>query len=76
MMRTGWTSLRTAARAAVAIGLGSCLFQATCLGTAEKLRNNVNPCGTILNCDPLEYDLMFTDFPDWEVDPTCTIPGQ
>ena len=38
--------------------------------------NNYNPCGTILNCDPVEYDLMMNDWPDWSLDPTCTIPGQ
>jgi hypothetical protein len=45
-------------------------------GCVGKIVNNVNPCGTILNCDPLEYDLAFHDmFPDYAVDPTCTIPG-
>lgn len=48
----------------------------SCTGMAEKVVNNVNPCGTIFNCDPVEYDLLTTDFPDWELDPTCTIPGQ
>ena len=48
----------------------------SCTGMAEKVVNNVNPCGTILNCDPVEYDLLTTDFPDWDLDPTCTIPGQ
>jgi hypothetical protein len=48
----------------------------SCTGVGEKLVNNVNPCGTILNCDPVEYDLLTTDFPDWDIDPTCTVPGQ
>ncbi len=46
-----------------------------CLGQATRL---LNPCGTVLVCDPLEYDLMnydLDDFPDFDVDPTCTIPG-
>ncbi|HSW44035.1 MAG TPA: hypothetical protein VLM89_00515 [Phycisphaerae bacterium] len=46
------------------------------LGCVEKLSKNFNPCGTILNCDPAEYDLMIYDYPDWRLDPTCTIPGQ
>jgi len=46
------------------------------LGCIEKVANNYNPCGTILNCDPAEYDLMMNDFPDWSLDPTCTIPGR
>lgn len=48
----------------------------TCTGVGEKVINSVNPCGTVLNCDPVEYDLLTTDFPDWNLDPTCTIPGQ
>ena len=42
-----------------------------------KIIRNVNPCGTILNCDPLEYDLAFhqDEYPNWNIDPTCTIPG-
>lgn len=47
-----------------------------CIGTIAR---NVNPCGTILVCDPLEYDLMWTDqsdWPDYNIDPTCTIPGE
>lgn len=48
------------------------LAQVNCLG---KVVRNVNPCGTVLNCDPIEYDLLWADFPDFERDPTCTIPG-
>ena len=46
------------------------------VGCGGKLLRNVNPCGTILNCDPLEYDLAFNDhYPNYGADPTCTIPG-
>ena len=48
------------------------LFQGGCLG---GLARNFNPCGTILACDPVEWDLMFHDYPDYDIDPTCTIPG-
>lgn len=42
----------------------------------SKVAKNVNPCGTILNCDPVEYDLLMNrNWPDWDLDPTCTIPG-
>lgn len=47
-------------------------------GCLNKVAKNFNPCGTLLVCDPLEYDLMWydlDDFPDYSVDPTCTIPG-
>jgi hypothetical protein len=29
----------------------------------------------MLNCDPVEWDLLFVEWPNWEEDPTCTIPG-
>ncbi len=45
------------------------------IGCAGRVANNFNPCGTILDCDPLEYDLFTHRFPDWSLDPTCTIPG-
>ena len=61
-----------ALRIMLASSLMGTMFQAGCLG---KVANNVNPCGTILDCDPLEWDLMFNDYPDWNLDPTCTIPG-
>ena len=61
-------------RILLALAMGGTLVQLDlgCLGTIAK---NVNPCGTILNCDPVEYDLLFADYPDWDTDPTCTIPG-
>jgi hypothetical protein len=58
------------------VALSGSVMTLSCTGLTEKLANNVNPCGTILNCDPVEYDLLTTDFPDWDIDPTCTIPGQ
>lgn len=49
----------------------------TCTGVSDKLVHNINPCGTILNCSPVEYDLLtHQDYPNWNVDPTCTIYGQ
>lgn len=48
----------------------------SCSGVAQKVTHSINPCGTVFNCDPEEYDLLTTDFPNWELDPTCTIPGQ
>jgi len=56
-----------------ATSLAGSLFDIGCVG---KVANNFNPCGTILNCDPAEYDLIMMDtVPDWDLDPTCTIPG-
>jgi hypothetical protein len=50
-------------------------FQLTgCLSSAAQ---NFNPCGTVLNCDPAEWDLMLMDplEPNYDYNPTCPIPG-
>ena len=67
-----WNKWQAGLRIMLASSLMGTVFQAGCLG---KLASNVNPCGTILDCDPVEWDLMFHDYPDWDIDPTCTIPG-
>ena len=67
-----WNKWQAGLRIMLASSLMGTVFQAGCLG---KLASNVNPCGTILDCDPVEWDLMFHDYPDWGIDPTCTIPG-
>lgn len=45
-----------------------------CLSAAAQ---NFNPCGTILECDPAEWDLMLMDplTPNYDYNPTCPIPG-
>ena len=45
-----------------------------CLSSAVQ---NFNPCGTVLNCDPAEWDLMQMDplQPNYDYNPTCPIPG-
>ncbi len=50
----------------------------SCTGCLYKLGRNINPCGTILDCNPTEWDWMFhnQDYPDYGADPTCVIPGQ
>ena len=63
---------QVALRLLLATAMAGTVFQLQCLG---KVARNVNPCGTIVDCDPVEWDLMFHDFPDWDLDPTCTIPG-
>jgi len=47
------------------------------LGCVTAMAKSFNPCGTILACDPYEWDLMMLNgnFPDWDLDPTCTVPG-
>jgi hypothetical protein len=66
-------------KSAVRLVMYLSLFQAACVtGCLNKVARNVNPCGTILNCNPAEWDWMFhsADYPDYSADPTCVIPGQ
>jgi hypothetical protein len=36
----------------------------------------VNPCGSVFAfCTPEDVDLLFSDIPNYDLDPTCTIPG-
>ncbi|MFQ5489796.1 MAG: hypothetical protein ACE5GE_03650 [Phycisphaerae bacterium] len=34
-----------------------------------------NPCGSVFGfCNPSDIDRLFADVPDFDLDPTCTIP--
>jgi hypothetical protein len=70
------TKIQAILRVSLAILFIGTTFQAGCLGT---LMRNFNPCGTIIECDPLEYDYLAyglpENAPDWDLDPTCTLPG-
>ncbi len=65
------------------IGFQILLASSVCLGCLRAggclsaLGQNFNPCGSILTCDPAEFDLMTMDptQPNWEYNPTCVIPG-
>ena len=57
----------------LASGLLGSAFQPG-VGCLHTLARNFNPCGTVLICYPIEYDLLFHKFPDYNIDPTCTIP--
>lgn len=65
---------RTGLQIVLAGSLCGTMFQAGCLGA---LGRNFNPCGTILACDPAEFDLLTIDplEPDYEFNPTCVLPG-
>ncbi len=56
--------------------LSACVFQFGFLPSCEGMLTTLNPGGTILGAVSAEdIDLLFTDVPDWEYDPTCSIPG-
>ncbi len=67
--------------ASLATALGGTCFQVSgCmnLGGIGRYIANFNPCGTILNCDPVQYNFIRSGYtgpganPD--VDPACTYP--
>jgi hypothetical protein len=46
-------------------------------GCLSAAATNFNPCGSILTCDPAEWDLMLMDTsqPNYDYNPTCPLPG-
>ena len=60
--------------------VGACAVLGGCdlLGTAANAISNINPCGTLLNCDPAAYAFAQSGIdgpgvrPD--LDPFCTFP--
>jgi hypothetical protein len=59
---------------ALATVLGGATLHGGCAGA---LVDNFNPCLTILNCNPAEFDLIGTQpwEPDYSYNPTCTLPA-
>lgn len=58
---------------------GATLFQfGGCFQDLGVFVNNFNPCGTVLNCDPGEFDFVTSGYDgpgfDPDVDLTCTFP--
>ena len=45
------------------------------LPSCKGLLTTFNPCGTLLGfCSEEDIDLLFASIPDFDLDPTCTIP--
>lgn len=64
---------------AAAICLTGTVFQmGGCLSGAASYVANYNPCGTILECDPITYRFIQSGYEgpgvDVDVDPFCTWP--
>jgi len=59
----------------MAVG-GACLQFSGCFGGLTRLVNSINPCGTVLNCDPRVYQFVTSgiDSPGVrpDIDPFCT----
>jgi hypothetical protein len=47
-------------------------------GDLGRFVANFNPCGTILNCDPVQYEFIRSGYEgpgaDPDIDPACTYP--
>lgn len=64
--------------ASAAVVAGTCFQLGGCFGGVGQFVSNLNPCGTILNCDPVEYRFITSGYEgpgaNPGVDPTCTYP--
>lgn len=71
-------SIRTLRMVAIIATVGTCLQLGSCIGTGLSYAANFNPCGTILNCDPVTYRFVRSGYEgpgvDPDVDPACTYP--
>lgn len=68
------------AKAAALLGAGGAILQLGSCGPAgvTNFLGNFNPCGSVLNCDPLAYNFLTSGYrgpganPD--IDPFCSYP--
>jgi hypothetical protein len=50
------------------LATGGAIYQVPGAGCAQKVARNVNPCGTILVCEPIEYEYAVGNFDPFEPD--------
>ncbi len=43
--------------------------------SCNDLQDLLNPCIVLATCTPEEFDILNNPIPDFENDPSCTIPG-
>ena len=61
--------------------LSGCVFHTNpiwipSIPSCQGALTTVNPCGSVFAfCEPSDIDLIFSDIPNYELDPTCTLPG-
>lgn len=71
-------TLNRVLRIAVAVAVGGMALRAVGCGSIAQYIANINPCGTILNCDPVEYSFIRSGYEgpgaNPGVDPACTFP--
>ena len=61
-----WVALAIMSAGSVFVNIPSC----------EVILTTFNPCGTVFGfCEEEDLDLLLAgNIPDWDLDPTCTIP--
>lgn len=74
-LRKGWKrALAACLTGGVCFQFGGCSL----LGTLGNFIGGFNPCGVILNCDPIEYNFLTSGYRgpgvDPDIDPSCTYP--
>ena len=59
---------------ALAVAFVGCNFAAI-FPSCETTLTTLNPCGSVLGfCNAIDIDRLFGDIPDFELDPSCSIP--
>ena len=65
-------------RLAVAVTIASACFRFGCFSATTNYVAGFNPCGTIINCDPVSYEFLTSGYrgpgADPDIDPACTYP--
>ena len=63
-------------RAVVSLLAGATVLQFGFLDSCTGILTVFNPCGTVFGfCEQEDLDLLLAgNIPDWDLDPTCTIP--
>ena len=66
---------RSVRRVMLAAFVPGAMLYGSFLPSCESLLTTFNPCGTLLGfCAEEDIDLLFATIPDFDLDPTCTIP--
>ncbi len=68
-------AMRARRRLALPVVMAVAGFQFGFLPSCKTVLTTFNPCGNILGfCSEEDIDLLFATIPDFDLDPTCTIP--
>lgn len=69
------TLLKRLQAAGLLLAAGAMPLQFLPIGGCRELTEFINPCGTVFAfCDAVDLDFLNRTIPDFQDDPTCTIP--